>query len=313
MKFAFLFPGQGVDVVHLVQDWMGQEFDSAGMLNRAESETGHSRREWLARGGSLLQNTEVLQPVLTAVNLLIDRELQHRGIRPALVAGHSLGELAAWASSGAVDCGATVTAAAARGRLMARQVQEHPGGMLALTEADKEDVEDILAGDRKVDLAAHNAPGEWVLTGAHPALKSVQARHGGTMLEVAGPWHARTMAPCIRPYRTILESMAAASPACGLVANRDGRLVADPQTIPGLLSGQMAHPIYWVTTMKTLATAGVSDYVILGPGRVLRGLVRRCLGSSTPVHLVRTPADLTRFLAQKQITQAIREGAHESK
>ena len=196
---------------------------------------------------------------------------------------------------------------------MASQAARHPGGMLALTGVDREFVDRILTDGYEVDLAAHNAPGEWVLAGSHAALKEVMAKHGGRLLEVAGPWHARSMASEATSYQAILESPATTALTAGLVVNRHGKPVEDYTHIPTLLAGQLSFPIAWVSTMKTMHDNGITNFIVPGPGKILRGLVRQCLGAKTIVNLIQTPADLERFVDRQEKPKSQEKATHEPK
>lgn len=252
----------------------------------------------LSRGGPELARTEVLQPLMTAVSLGAYGALAELGIEPSLVAGHSLGEVAALAAARCVSAEQAVELAGHRGRLMAREAVHAPGGMLALL-GGKEEMEQALALGHQhgvVDLAAHNAPEEWVLSGQRAALGAVAAAFPSRMLQVSGPWHCRTMVGAVEDMRAAVRGIGIAAPQTRLVCNRTGELVG-PAEIPDLLAEQLTHPIQWVRTLGTLATQGVTDYLTMGPGRVMRGLLRKNLGEGVRVHAVERPADLLRIRA----------------
>lgn len=280
MSTAFLFAGQGVE-----PPWVGPDMLAepavAGLVALAGQASGADVPGLLARGGSQLFRPEVLQPALVAVCLGVFRLLEQAGVGPALVAGHSLGELSAWAACGCIAAEDAVAVAALRGRLMAREAARRPGGMLALRNADRDTCERALAlgaSAGSICLAAHNAPDEWILSGDHAALAQVAARFSAVRLGVAGPWHSPAMAGAVVELEQALGAIARRPGRARFVANRDGEIAAEDD-IPALIAGQLVRPIEWVAALRTVARAGCRRLIAVGPGKMLRGLVRRSLGA----------------------------------
>ncbi len=145
-----------------------------------------------------------------------------------------------------------------------------------------------------LSIAAWNAPDEIVLTGAHAALAAAVVP--SRALPVASARHRPAMAGAVEELRRALHAATLRPLACPLVANRDGRVAAE-DTIADLLAEQLTHPICWTRTLETLSTLGITDYLTAGPGAVLRGLVRKCLGPNTRVHGSEDAADRRRTLA----------------
>ena len=178
---------------------------------------------------------------------------------------------------------------------MSTQAGLHPGGMVALVDVGLPELEDALARGRRmgvVDLAAHNSPREWVLSGDQAAIAAVLAAYPGRRLEVAGPWHASTMTPAAEAFRLAMKDFSFGKPRIGLIGNRDGQLLDDPAAIPEMIAGQLTRPIAWTAVMTTMVRAGITEFVIPGPGKVLRNLVRENLGRGVPVRVVQHPASL---------------------
>jgi [acyl-carrier-protein] S-malonyltransferase len=290
---AFLFPGQGMEVPRMGLELARGHGPAGDLLDLASRVTGQDARRLLRRGGGALGRTEVLQPLLTAVSLGALRALSARGVRPDLVAGHSLGELAAWAAAGGISHEDAVSLAATRGRLMARQAALHPGGMAALRCGAEQVPAALERGRRRgaLDLAAHNAPDEWVFSGDRPALRALAAAWPARPLQVSGPWHGRAMAGAADELRRAAAELAREQGAARLVCNDSGQ-EADPRQMPELLAGQLVRPVLWAASLATLVAAGVRDFVTLGPGRVLRGLARKNLGLSVRVHSTEDAAGL---------------------
>ena len=307
MKRALLFPGQGARGVLEAAAWLrGSE-----LLALALDEARLSFDELEAFGGRALERTEVLQPLLTALCLTVAERL---GVTPEVVLGHSLGELAAASAAGAFDARTAVRLAAQRGRLMAREAALNPGGLVALTSAAslrassaaKDDVplgasslgpsvagrdDAPFASTAGLELAAVNAPDELVCGGPLAALGAHRR------VPVSGAWHTSAMRGALEEFRAAL--LAVAKPlSIALCRNLDGALTHDV----GSLAPQLAAPVQFARALTTLVEAGVTTVICVGPGLVMRGLVRKNLGSRVKVLTTEDEADLTRTIAATQGT-----------
>jgi len=242
----------------------------------------------LERGGPGLERTDVLQPTLVAASLAVARALTEAGVRPDFVAGHSVGEFAALAVAGGISPTEAIELAAARGRLMALAASKHPGGMVALLQASEESAHAALALGRRhgvVDLAAINAPDQWVVSGENVALDAIAARFPSHRLAVAGAWHSRLMAEALPELTLALRTLSMQPLKTRLVANRDGLPVTEAADLAETLAGQLVRPVLWAESLRTLGRLEVTDIVTVGPGRVLRGLIRKSLGNSARIHM----------------------------
>lgn len=294
---AFLFPGQGARNVLGAVAFARSTPVGAALLRRAEAAAALDGNGLAAFAGRALERTEVLQPVLTAVSLAVHARLREAGLEPAVVLGHSLGELAAWAAAGAFSDEAAVDLAARRGALMAAAAAAAPGGLVALPSLAL--ARSALAQFPALDLAAVNAPDEVVVCGPTEALGPL-VRLGGRAVPVSGPWHGRAMQGAVAPFRAALQAASPRAPRAWLVQNADGeRAGASPLG----LAEQLVRPVQFVAALQTLRSLGVDTLVTVGPGLVLRGLVRRVLGASARVLTTEDEADLGRTL------QAMRSAA----
>ncbi len=282
MSDAYLFPGQGAEGPGMGGAALDRPGPVRRLLDRAAQALDRDLAAIIARGDPALARTELGQPALLAVSLGL--ALEHQAVaqtRARATAGHSVGELAAFALAGLLEPEQAIDAVIARARLMAEAARARPGTMLALRAPAPP--EPLPAG---VELAAHNAPTEWVLTGDRAALAAVAARHDTTPLPVSGPWHSAAMAPAATAWRPVLAAITwSRAPRIPVVTNTTGTFfTADDDPIE-LLVGQLTRPVAWVRTLETLREAGVSTWRVFGPGRVIRGLCRANLGAGAPVHL----------------------------
>lgn len=296
MKVAFLFPGQGTEVQQSAWDWRQSSDIVRALTDASASALGIPVRELL--GGHGAMRTEWLQPVLTAICLGIARELARHGLEPAIVCGHSLGEVTAVAFAGAIIDDAAIALAVERGRLMAREAARHPGGMLALDLPNDTGLESLIAVGRAhgiARLAAHNTERQWVIAGDWSALRAIAAAAPATPLPVTGPWHTEAMEGAVAEYRQALRAAITSPLTIPLVCNRHGRLLEPKDDLIDLLARQLTHPVQWVRTMETLASLGVTDFVTIGPGKAIRSLIHRAVRRDR-LHPVEQPDDLPRVV-----------------
>lgn len=289
LPFAMLFAGQGSE-----EPAMGLSIAAAcgrarELLDRASACTGVSLAREIERMGPALRRTDVLQPALVAVGLGVASWFDEHAVRPSWTAGHSLGDLTAWAAAGGTSYECAVDLAHVRGDAMASVARAHPGAMIALTDIESDAVHALVdnATSRAEDvwIAAHNGPREWVLTGDAVALRRVTAGLPATKLAVSGAWHSAWMQPAADAFATAL----AMQPTCTARATWLSCATATavrPEDAAQTLSQALVRPVRWVETLHALADLGARHFVIAGPGRALRASVRRTLGADVSVLLV---------------------------
>lgn len=244
------------------------------LLERASAALGRDLAELIEKGDPLLTSTELAQPALVAVSLGLALECE---VKPGAVAGHSVGELAAFSLAGCLSPEAAIDCALERARLMGQAARRADGSMAAI----RSEAEVVKAQGLGLELAAHNGPDEWVVSGPHAALAAIN----GVRLPVSGPWHSRAMAEAARQWRVSLAKVAWARPRVALICNATGAQVTADDDLAQLLAGQLTRPVQWAHTLGTIAARGASRWHIFGPGRVLRGLCRANLGTVAAVHL----------------------------
>ena len=198
---------------------------------------------------------------------------------PEVVAGHSLGEFAALAAAGVLDWPLAFELVLARGRLMEKAAQTHPGGMLAVLGLSLPKVEG-LARESGCFVANINAPDQVVLAGELPALSRAEklAKEAGgkaLRLVVAGAFHSPFMTKAAQEFAQILEDLVFRPPKVTFVSSSTGEVENDPARIKEILKGQMTAAVQWVKAAETLAALGVDEAWEIGPGQVLTRLGRR--------------------------------------
>ncbi len=290
MRIAFLFPGQGARNVLANLTFARATPRGEALVARAVHAAGTSLESITAQAGRALERTEVLQPVLTAIALALHARLISAGLTPSLVLGHSLGELAAWTAAGVLSDEEAIDLAALRGALMAREAERNPGGLLALPSLAQ--AHRALAFVTGLELAAVNSPDEVVVSGTTEALRAVSGAMPAHRVPVSGPWHSRVMTAAVEPFRAALSALPSRPRRVPLVQNVDGALATGDSPLG--LADQLTRPVQFIAALDTARAHGVDTFVTVGPGQVLRGLVRRNLGAAVQVLTTEDEADLAR-------------------
>ncbi|MER2562855.1 MAG: ACP S-malonyltransferase [Myxococcaceae bacterium] len=282
MTLAFVFPGQGARNVLEAVEWVARSPQGRALVDRACTSTGCRLEDIRRHAGRLLESTRVLQPVLTAVCLTTLAQLQAHGVRPDAAVGHSLGELAALSCAGRLRPEEAIELAAVRGAVMEAAAAERPGGLVAV--ASLSIAREAMAAIEGLELALINAPDEVVIAGSNGALAEVLSRFPGRRVAVSGPWHSTAMQSAVEPLRRALPKEAPA-----VIALPGG---------PGSVSELPARLVSTVDFVTTLQAVRADAWLIVGPGHVLRGLLRRTLGASARILTTENEADLHRTLEQ---------------
>jgi [acyl-carrier-protein] S-malonyltransferase len=244
-----------------------------------------------------ITDTAVTQPLVVAATLLAHEELTRRGLlagRDTVVAGHSVGEIAAYAIAGVISADDAVKLAATRGAEMAKACALEPTGMSAVLGGDEAEV---LARLEALDLvpANRNAAGQIVAAGALSALDKLAedppAKARVRQLATAGAFHTHFMAPATDGYASAVENVTTSEPAAKLLSNADGRPVASAADAMAKLVSQLTRPVRWDLCTETMRQDNVTEIVEFPPAGTLAGIAKREL-RGVPTHAVKSPADL---------------------
>ena len=294
---ALLAPGQGSQTPGMLTSWL----ELPGAADRLSVWSEISGLD-LARLGTTataeeITDTAVTQPLVVAATLLAHEELTKRDLisgTSAAVAGHSVGEIAAYAIAGVISADDAVKLAATRGAEMAKACALEPTGMAAVLGGDEAEV---LARLESLDLipANRNAAGQIVAAGAVAALEKLAedppAKARVRVLATAGAFHTHYMAPAAEGYAAAAATVATNEPTAMLLSNADGKPVESASDAMTKLVAQMTRPVRWDLCNETLRGLEVTAIVEFPPAGTLVGIAKREL-KGTPTHAVKAPSDL---------------------
>ncbi|MCB1290211.1 ACP S-malonyltransferase [Mycolicibacterium sp.] len=292
---ALLAPGQGSQAPGMLAEWLALP----GAADRIAVWSAISGLDLALLGTTAtaeeITDTAVTQPLVVATTLLAHEELARRGL-PAetVVAGHSVGEIAAYAIAGVISADDAVRLAAVRGSEMAKACALEPTGMSAVLGGDEDEV---LARLEALELipANRNAAGQIVAAGAITALEKLAedppAKARVRQLATAGAFHTHYMGSALDGYAAAAAEVSAAEPTTTLLSNVDGRPVASAADAMDKLVAQLTRPVRWDLCMRTIGELGTTAIVEFPPAGTLTGIAKREL-RGVATHAVKTPADL---------------------
>ncbi|OCB40817.1 ACP S-malonyltransferase [Mycobacterium malmoense] len=294
---ALLAPGQGSQTEGMLSPWL----DLPGAADQLDLWSKASGLDLVRLGTTAsteeITDTAVTQPLVVAATLLAHQEMTKRGLLSGtdlIVAGHSVGEIAAYAIAGVMAADDAVALAATRGAEMAKACAIEPTGMSAVLGGDEAEVLNRL---EQLDLfpANRNAAGQIVAAGPLTALEKLAedppAKARVRALGVAGAFHTKYMAPALDRYAAAAAAVATAEPTATLLSNRDGQPVASAAAAMDALVAQLTQPVRWDLCTATMRDREITAAVEFPPAGTLTGIAKREL-RGVATRAVKAPADL---------------------
>ena len=283
MRSAWIFPGQGSQVVGMGRDLYEQFPAARAVFDEADAVLGLPLTRLCFEGpAEALTATENAQPALLTMSVAVLAALDAQArSAPAFVAGHSLGEYSALVAAQALDFPTALRLVRRRGELMARATE---GTMAAVMGLDLEPLERACGEARAlgpVVIANENAPGQLVISGASAAVARAGelAKAAGASrvipLKVSAAFHSPLMAEAAAGLGSAIEQAAVRTCAIPVIANVTGRPIREPDEVRAELVRQVTAPVRWIASIEYMLDAGVERFVEIGAGTVLAGLVKR--------------------------------------
>lgn len=280
---AWLFPGQGSQSLGMGRSLLAEFSPAREVLAMASEMVGRDLAAVIARGpDALLTRTDNLQPAITAINLGCCLLLREAGVAAHAVAGHSLGEFSALFAAGVLSLHDALWLTVERGRLMHQVSATLDGGMLAVKAVPIGVIEAAVsevARDFAVGIANYNTPSQTVISGEREGLariaQALSAAGGQAVaLNVSGPWHSPLLRPAAERFVQVLRTVHFHDAAVPVVMNASGKAASTEAALREQVEAQLCSPVRWWRTLQTLGAMGTGRFVEVGPGKVLRGLLR---------------------------------------
>ena len=285
-KLAFVFPGQGAQVVGMGKDFYDNYDIAKKLFDEADEALGYSIKKMCFEGPEEeLKLTANTQPAILVVSVIVSEILKSNGITPAIAGGHSLGEYSALVSANVLDFKDAVLLVHKRGQFMQEAVPVGEGSMAAIIGLDDDKIVEVCTNVSKdvseVQAVNFNCPGQTVIAGtakgvdaAVEELKAAGAKKA-VVLPVSAPFHSTLMAPAAKKLATELEKITFRDAEFPIAANVNGKLETKADEIKQNLITQADHPVKWIECVNAMKDFGADTFIEAGPGKTLCGFNKR--------------------------------------
>jgi len=283
MKKAYMFPGQGSQYPGMAKDLYESNEVARMMLERANEILGFRITDIMFEGtAEELKQTRVTQPAIFLHSVVMARCIQD--FTPDMVAGHSLGEFSALVAAGAIDFEDGLKLVSVRAEAMQKACEMNPGSMAAVLALETAKVEEICSAcEGTVIPANYNCEGQIVISGEKEAVEKacIRMKEAGAKralpLPVGGAFHSPLMEPARAELAEGIEKTVFRTPTCPIYQNVTALPSTDPEEIKRNLLAQLTAPVRWTQSVRNMAADGAEEFIELGPGTVLQGLISKIL------------------------------------
>jgi len=279
---AYVFPGQGAQFSGMGLDLYEKSPEAQDLFNQANDILGFSITDIMFEGSAEdLKQTKVTQPAVFLHSVILSKVLGD-SFKPDMVAGHSLGEFSALVANKTLSFEEGLKLVSQRAQAMQKACELEPSTMAAVLGLEDEMVESVCSETEGIVVAAnYNCPGQLVISGAYDAveracenLKERGARRA-MILPVGGAFHSPLMEPARKDLAAAIENSTFNTPICPVYQNVSTFAVNDPEEIKKNLVFQLTAPVKWTQSVQNMIKDGASEFIEVGPGKVLQGLVKK--------------------------------------
>ncbi len=279
---AYIFPGQGAQFTGMGLDLYEKSAEAKELFHKANDILGFSITDIMFEGSAEdLKQTKVTQPAIFLHSVILSKVLGD-DFKPDMVAGHSLGEFSALVANKTLSFEDGLKLVSQRAQAMQKACELEPSTMAAVLGLEDEMVEAVCAETEGIVVAAnYNCPGQLVISGAYEAveracenLKERGARRA-MILPVGGAFHSPLMEPARKDLAAAIENTTFSDPSCPVYQNVSTFAVTDKEEIKKNLVFQLTAPVKWTQSVQNMIKDGASEFIEVGPGKVLQGLVKK--------------------------------------
>lgn len=279
---AYIFPGQGAQFIGMGKDLYESSDVARGLFKKANDILGFSITDIMFSGtDEELKQTQVTQPAIFLHSVILSRVVGDK-FQPDVVAGHSLGEFSALVANKTLSFEDGLQLVHQRAVAMQKACEAQPGTMAAVLGLDNETVEKVCNEiDGIVTPANYNCPGQLVISGevesihkACEAMKEAGAKRA-LVLPVGGAFHSKLMKSAEEELAKAIKNTEFSKPICPIYQNVTTIAVTDPEEIQKNLIAQLTAPVKWTQSIENMIANGATEFIEVGPGKVLQGLVKK--------------------------------------
>jgi len=279
---AYVFPGQGAQFSGMGLDLYEKSPEAQELFNQANDILGFSITDIMFEGSAgNLKETKVTQPAVFLHSVILSKVLGE-DFKPDMVAGHSLGEFSALVANGVLSFEDGLKLVSQRAQAMQKACELEPSTMAAVLGLEDEMVESICSETEGIVVAAnYNCPGQLVISGAYNAVERAcdnlkeRGAKRAMILPVGGAFHSPLMEPARKDLAAAIENTNFNKPLCPIYQNVSTFAVNDPEEIKKNLVFQLTAPVKWTQSVQNMIKDGASEFIEVGPGKVLQGLVKK--------------------------------------
>lgn len=304
-KIAFVFPGQGAQVVGMGQNVYENSAVAKDVFEQASKAVDLDLKALCFEENNDINITEFTQVCLLTTSVAIMEELKTRGVKADVAAGLSLGEYCALVAAGSMNFVDAAKAVRKRGIFMQEEVPAGKGTMAAILGMDAAEIDKNIEEFDKVQVANYNCPGQIVISGeteqvkqAADKLKEAGAKRA-VLLNVSGPFHSSLLTGAGEKLEAVLKELTIEKPQIPYVANVDASYITEQADIMSRLVSQVSHSVRWQQSVEKMVENGVDTFIEIGPGRTLAGFnkkIAKAIGKELTTYNVATMEDIDKVV-----------------